>query len=166
MTDLLFYLLSALLLVFGVLAVANPLSRSPVTSAMSLVMAILCIAGLFVLLEAYFLAAVQVLVYAGAVIVLFLFVIMLLDLEEEERRRFRLFSLLAGVLGLLFAAPILIRILWTSAPAAGAAAPFQGSARALGTELFESYVLPFEIMGVLLLSAMVGVILLCQKDSR
>ena len=67
--------------------IANPFSRNPVTSAMFLVLTIASLAGLFVLLHAFFLAAVQVLVYAGAVMVLFLFVIMLLDLKEEERRK-------------------------------------------------------------------------------
>ena len=71
----------------GLLVVANPFSRNPVTSAMFLVLTIVSLAGLFVLLHAFFLAAVQVLVYAGAVMVLFLFVIMLLDLKEEERRQ-------------------------------------------------------------------------------
>ena len=84
MTDILFYILSALTLVFGVLVVANPYSRNPVTSAMFLVMTIISMAGLFVLLHAFFLAVIQVMVYAGAVIVLFLFVIMLMDIDQEE----------------------------------------------------------------------------------
>ena len=85
MQDLLFYIFAALTLLFGVLVVANPFSRSPVTSAMFLVMTMGALAGLFVTLHAFFIAAVQILVYAGAVMVLFLFVIMLLDLMEEER---------------------------------------------------------------------------------
>jgi len=87
LTDLLFYAFAGLTLLFGFLCVVNPLSRNPVTSAMFLVLTILSMAGLFVLLHAFFLAAVQILVYAGAVMVLFLFVIMLLDLKEEERRK-------------------------------------------------------------------------------
>src|SRR5438045_4355896 len=85
-TDVLFYLFAAATLICGVLVVANPFSRSPVTSAMFLVLTIISLAGLFVLLHAFFLAAVQILVYAGAVMVLFLFVIMLLDLKQEEQR--------------------------------------------------------------------------------
>src|SRR4051795_13630765 len=87
--DILFYLFAALTLVCGALVVANPLSHNPVTSAMFLVLTIVSLAGLFVLLHAYFLAAVQILVYAGAVMVLFLFVIMLLNLKSEERRRLK-----------------------------------------------------------------------------
>src|ERR1041385_8088988 len=97
MENLLFYLFAALTLLCGLLVVANPISRNPVTSAMFLVLTIISLAGLFVLLHAFFLAAVQVLVYAGAVMVLFLFVIMLLDLKEEARRKFKTFGVVAGL---------------------------------------------------------------------
>src|SRR5258707_10852408 len=97
MSDALFYILAFLTLVFGFLVVANPFSRNPVTSAMFLVLTIGSLAGLFVLLHAFFLAAVQVLVYAGAVMVLFLFVIMLLDLKTEERRKIKTFGALGGL---------------------------------------------------------------------
>ena len=95
--DILFYVFAALTLLCGVLVVANPFSRSPVTSAMFLVLTIISMAGLFVLLHAFFLAAVQIIVYAGAVIVLFLFVIMLLDLKEEQRRKIKLFGIVGGL---------------------------------------------------------------------
>src|SRR5712671_1597975 len=98
MQDLLFYLFAAATLICGALVVANPFSRSPVTSAMFLVLTIVSMAGLFVLLHAFFLAAVQVLVYAGAVIVLFLFVIMLLDLREEQRRKVNTFGVVTGII--------------------------------------------------------------------
>jgi len=96
--DVLFYVFAALTLLCGVLVIANPFSRNPVTSAMFLVLTIISMAGLFVLLHAFFLAAVQILVYAGAVIVLFLFVIMLLDLKEEQRRKIKMFGIVAGLL--------------------------------------------------------------------
>src|SRR5437588_6665910 len=101
MQDLLFYVFGALTLLFGLLVVANPFSRSPVNSAMFLVLAIGSLAGLFVLLQAFFLAAVQVLVYAGAVMVLFLFVIMLLDLKEEQRRKIKTFGAVTGAVSVL-----------------------------------------------------------------
>ena len=97
-TDILFYVFAFLTLACGVLVVANPFSRNPVTSAMFLVLTVVSMAGLFVLLHAFFLAAVQVLVYAGAVMVLFLFVIMLLDLKEETRRKFSKFGVATGVI--------------------------------------------------------------------
>src|SRR5881409_3596508 len=97
MQDLFFYVFAALTLLCGFLVVANPFSRNPVTSAMFLVITIVSLAGLFVLLHAFFLAAVQVLVYAGAVMVLFLFVIMLLDLKAEERRKVKSFGIISGL---------------------------------------------------------------------
>src|SRR2546426_10621191 len=98
MQDIFFYVFAALTLLCGLLVVANPFSRNPVTSAMFLVLTVASMAGLFVLLGAFFLAAVQVLVYAGAVMVLFLFVIMLLDLKEEARRKMQTFGIGTGVI--------------------------------------------------------------------
>src|SRR6516164_470327 len=97
LSDILFFVFAALTLVCGFFVIANPFSRNPVTSAMFLVLTIVSLAGLFVLLHAFFLAAVQILVYAGAVMVLFLFVIMLLDLKEEERRKIKSFGLVTGL---------------------------------------------------------------------
>src|SRR5947209_13999250 len=94
-SDILFFIFSALALICGVMVLV---SRNPVNSAMFLVLTIASLAGLFVLLEAFFLAAIQILVYAGAVMVLFLFVIMLLDLKVEERRRIKIFALGGGVI--------------------------------------------------------------------
>jgi NADH-quinone oxidoreductase subunit J len=165
--DVAFYLFAFLTLAFGALVVANPLSRNPVTSAMSLVLCIASMAGLFVLLNAYFLAAVQILVYAGAVMVLFLFVIMLLDLKEEERRHWKIFGLAAGVISVGAVAAILMRLIWTGKPGANLpAATLMGETRQLGHVLFEKYLLPFEILSLLLLVAMVGAILLSKKDLR
>jgi len=87
MEGTLFNIFAGLTVLSALLVVANPFSRNPVTSAMFLVTTMISISGLFVLLGAYFLAAVQILVYAGAVMVLFLFVIMLLDLREAARRK-------------------------------------------------------------------------------
>ena len=101
MQTLLFYIFAGLTLLCALLVVANPFSRNPVTSAMFLVLTIASLAGIFILLDAFFLAAVQVLVYAGAVIVLFLFVIMLLSLKEEERRQIRKFSLITGLISVV-----------------------------------------------------------------
>ena len=165
--DLLFYAFAGLTLLFGFLCVANPLSRNPVTSAMFLVLTIISMAGLFVLLHAFFLAAVQVLVYAGAVMVLFLFVIMLLDLGEEERRRLNKVALGVGGLAVLALVGILARALITAAPLASAAGQrAEGATKPLGRLLFTDYLLPFEVLSVLLLVAMVGVILLSKKEMK
>jgi len=82
------------MLVCGFFVIAN---RNPVACALFLVLMFVFMAGLFVLLEAFFIAAIQVLVYAGAVMVLFLFVIMLLDIKASERRKFRVLSVVGGV---------------------------------------------------------------------
>ncbi len=161
-----FYLFAAATLLCGFLVIANPVSRNPVTSAMFLVLTIVSLAGLFVLLHAFFLAAVQILVYAGAVMVLFLFVIMLLDLQAEERRSFKKLALAGGGLAVVVIA-LLARAAVRESPLGTAAPPMvEGSPRALGKLLFTEYLLPFEILSVLLLVAMVGVILLSRKEAK
>lgn len=198
METILFNIFALLAVLSALLVVVNPLSRNPVTSAMFLVTTMISISGLFVLLNAYFLAAVQILVYAGAVMVLFLFVIMLLDVEETARRKLRLVSLTMGFLSVaaLFgvykssleatyvkdvdssqdiAAADEIDGFWSehyaAATSVGESESFVtvGSTQALGKELFSSvngFILPFEIVSILLLVAMIGVILLSKKDTK
>src|SRR5215468_12590752 len=163
---ILFYVFAALTLGFGFLVIANPFSRNPVTSAMFLVLTIVSLAGLFVLLHAFFLAAVQVLVYAGAVMVLFLFVIMLLDLRAEERRRIRVVGVVLGLISVGAIIAIFFQSLLSSPVGAGNSPTLEGSTVPLGTLLFTKYLLPFEIVSVLLLVAMVGVILLSKKELK
>lgn len=167
MQDLFFYLFAFLTLVCGFLVVANPFSRNPVTSAMFLVLTIVSMAGLFVLLHAFFLAAVQILVYAGAVMVLFLFVLMMLDLKDEQRRKINRFGIVAGVISVGAMALIFLNAIISTKPGAGLAAPtVEGATKPLGRILFTDFLLPFEILSVLLLVAMVGVILLSKKDLK
>src|SRR5687767_3487630 len=160
--DIAFYAFSLLTLLCGVLVITN---RNPVTSAMFLVLTIVCMAGLFVLLRAFFLAAVQILVYAGAVMVLFLFVIMLLDLQEETRRKIRKVRAVTGGLAVLAVVGIIINVIWSAAPA-GTTPTLIGATAPLGRLLFTNFLLPFEILSLLLLVAMVGVILLSKKDLK
>jgi NADH-quinone oxidoreductase subunit J len=160
--DVLFYVFAALTLLCAVLVVANPFSRNPVTSAMFLVLTIISMSGLFLLLHAFFLAAVQILVYAGAVIVLFIFVIMLLDLKEEQRRKIKFFGLAAGLVSVGIVVSIFVKSL-ASVKTDAAPPTLEGETYALGKLLFTQYTLPFEIVSVLLLVAMVGVILLSKK---
>jgi NADH-quinone oxidoreductase subunit J len=163
LADILFYVFAALTLLCGVLVIANPFSRNPVTSAMFLVLTIISMAGLFVLLHAFFLAAVQILVYAGAVIVLFLFVIMLLDLKEEERRKIKIFGIVAGLVSVGTIVAIFLKSLHATNLNAQSSPSIEGDTAALGKLLFTNYVLPFEVVSVLLLVAMIGVILLSKK---
>ena len=163
-TDVLFYVFAALTLLCGLLVIVNPFSRSPVTSAMFLVLTIISMSGLFVLLHAFFLAAVQIIVYAGAVMVLFVFVIMLLDLKEEQRRKIKLFGFVAGLIsvGGIFSAFVTSLAAVQASPEATGLRP-EGDTQSLGHLLFTNYTLPFEIVSVLLLVAMIGVILLSKK---
>lgn len=172
MHDFLFYLFAILALGCGFLVVANPFNRNPVNSAMFLVLMMVFLAGLFVLLQAFFLAAVQILVYAGAVMVLFLFVIMLLDLPAEEKRKFKLFGLVGGGVSVLGLVGILLRTIWAAGAVPAKESNLQGATDSLGKMLFNyrqqtpGYLLPFEIVSLILLVAMVGVILLSKKDLK
>ncbi|MGA2244291.1 MAG: NADH-quinone oxidoreductase subunit J [Verrucomicrobiota bacterium] len=161
-TDVLFYVFAALTLLCGLLVIINPFSRNPVTSAMFLVLTILSMSGLFVLLHAFFLAAVQIIVYAGAVLVLFVFVIMLLDLKEEERRKIKFFGFVAGLIAVGLIVSVFVKSL-AGVKAAAENPQAEGDTLSLGRLLFTHYTLPFEIVSVLLLVAMIGVILLSKK---
>ena len=162
--DIMFYVFSALALACGLMVL---LSRNPVTSAMFLVLTIACLAGLFVLLHAFFLAAIQILVYAGAVMVLFLFVIMLLDLKAEERRKIKALGLAGGIVSVGCILALFTRSLHSSKLGVALPTPAAvGDTITLGKMLFTDFQLPFEIVSVLLLVAMVGVVLLSKKDLK
>ena len=162
-TDIFFAAFALLTLSCAVLMILN---RNPVNSAMFLVLTIASLAGLFVLLNAFFLAAVQVLVYAGAVMVLFLFVIMLLDLKEEQRRNIRKFSLALAILAVGAIGLLLGRAILLSGIGHNLQPHLEAGTRSLGERLFQQFMLPFEIVSVLLLVAIVGVVLLSKKDLR
>lgn len=142
--------------------------RSPVYSALCLILTLGSVAGLFVLLGAEFVAAVQVIVYAGAIVVLFLFVIMLLDLKREESPWARLSrrQLGTGIAlgGLLLAELVLVVGRRLLAPeAAVAPPPALGNTQAIGRLLFTDYLLPFEVTSVILLIAIVGAMVLAKQ---
>lgn len=164
-TDFFFFIFAALTLLCAALVVFNPFSRNPVTSAMFLVLTIISMSGLFVILHAFFLAVVQVIVYAGAVIVLFLFVIMLLNLQEEERRKIKK---VVGVLSLISVGSIAAMMLHLlqQAPKPTVSPSVEGSTGELGKLLFSQYVLPFEVISLVLLVAMIGAILLSKKEQK
>lgn len=169
MQDILFYIFAALTVLCGFMVVANPFSRNPVTSAMFLALTIVSLAGLFTLLHAFFLAAVQILVYAGAVMVLFLFVIMLLDPKEEARRKIKKAGLISGGIAVAAVFAIFFKTLVLGTPRFGTTFPqpvLEGLTAPLGETLFKQFFLPFEILSVLLLVAMVGVILLSKRDLK
>lgn len=138
--------------------------RSAVRSALFLLVHFCCLAGLYILLNAQFVALVQVLIYAGAVVVLFLFVVMLLGVERAEElpdlRRVQ--QVVGGLLAVLLLAGIAWAFLETGQGPA-AAPGMAGSVRAIGSALLTAYVVPFEMAAVLLLVAMVGAIVLAKS---
>lgn len=169
MEGIFFYIFSAIAILCAIMVVANPFSKNPVTSALFLVLTIISLAGLFVLLNAYFIAAVQILIYAGAVIVLFLFVLMLVDLKEEEKRRVKTVTIISGLISafaLLYV--IIAKAIATSAPATAGKTVFEGSPAALGNALFSQgeFLLPFEAISLLLLVAIVGAVFLGIRENR
>jgi NADH-quinone oxidoreductase subunit J len=156
-----------LMLIFGAAVVIN---RNPVASALSLVVSFFGLAALFMSLDAYFLGVIQVLVYAGAVMVLFLFIIMLLDLRAEKMRRIN-WPATAG--GIAVAIVFLVQIMHVIGNFRPSARTFPALTVAkiddvhnLGRLLFESYNLPFQVVGVLVLVASVGVVVLGTRQLR
>lgn len=144
--------------------------RNPVTNAVCLVVALVLQAALFITLEATFLAAVQVIVYAGAVMVLFLFVIMLLEVKVEEKRPIQ-WPKVIGVGAVVFVAVAGIPKVVESFPASRQTLQWgqgkvPGGAQELGLLLFSNYGPLFLITGVLLLVATVGVVVLCRRDPQ
>jgi NADH-quinone oxidoreductase subunit J len=165
MEAIFFYIFAVLAVLCAVMVVANPFSKNPITSALFLVLTIISLAGLFVLLNAYFIAAVQILVYAGAVIVLFLFVLMLIDLREEMRKKVKLTALISGVAAVVGLFYVILKGVSGSAVERGKTL-VDGSPSALGVAMFSQgrFLLPFEVVSVLLLVAIVGAVFLGAKE--
>lgn len=161
-----------LFFVLAIVAIVSALgmlsSKSPVNSALWLILHLFCVAGLYLTVNAEFIAVVQVLVYAGAIMVLFLFVIMLLnlaalpDIGRIDWRRMIAFVLGMGVLAQL--SYIMASSLdMLPEPATLEAAASTGSAKSLAAVLFTEYVLPFEAIGILLLAATIGAVVLAKR---
>ena len=159
MGPLLFYLFAILTLVAAVGAVLN---RNPVNAAMCFMLSLVGVAGLFVLLEAYLLAFVLLLVYAGAVAALFLFIVMLLDTHGKPRPFKRLAIAASAIAAALLAVGVLT-ITQHAELAAGGTLPASPTLKDYAYELFSTYLLPVQIIGFLLLIAMLGVIVLSKK---
>ena len=163
-----FYILATLILGFGVLVIT---AKSTVHSVLFLVADFLCVAALYVTLRAPFLAVIQVMVYAGGIVVLYLFVVMLANLKsapeahEDPRRRDRLGIALAGVVLAEFVA-IALYAFTGPAPAGAAAAAAKGAnnTEQIGWALYADYLVPFEVASILLLVAMLGAIVLAKRE--
>jgi len=161
---------TALFFAFAGLAVLGAVSlilqRHPIHSALSLIVVMVSLAALYLLLGAEFIAAVQIIVYAGAIMVLFVFVIMLLNAGVEERTSF---SRLARYVGIPVGILLTLQLAYTVARAAPEHAhrvPTTGpsSTRDLSLMLFREYVLPFELTSVLILVAILGAVVLARRE--
>lgn len=158
----------------AVLAVAAGLgmvvSKNTVNSALFLVLNLVALAGIYLLLEAQFLAVIQILVYAGAIMVLFLFVIMLLNLEDEKSlfNKFRVRYFIAFLLAIAVFSQILYSVggVTDMLPQISPEMAEVGTVEAVGDVLFSTYMLPFEITAILLTAAVVGALLIAQHEIK
>ena len=142
--------------------------RNPIHSALFLVLTFLCVSVLYLLLYSQFIAIIQVVVYAGAIVMLIVFVIMLLDLEQELRSGLKLFysKVIGGLFMVLFLFAIIYSVAWKSPT--GKVGPYtpdkvSANVKAVGEMLFTQYLFPFEIISVLLVAAIVGAIILSKR---
>lgn len=165
----LFTILAVVTVITAILVIVQ---RNPVASAISLIITLFSLAGIYLLLNAQFIAVIQVLVYAGAIMVLFLFVIMLLNLEREKKiitrhRMQKVFGVFLGIIllaqiGMVFNSVLLEGSKGTFPPEKVAAL---GNTQVVARLLFTDYLLPFEITSVLLLVAIIGAIVLAKRQT-
>jgi len=160
----------AIFLILAAIAIAGAVSvilqREPIHSAISLITVMIALAGLFLLLESEFIAAVQIIVYGGAIMVLFVFVIMLLNAGAEERTNL---SRMARYVGVPLAIFFLIELAYQVGAATWSmrAQPVaDGATRGLSMLLFQDFVFPFELTSILILIAILGALVLAQRSER
>ncbi len=163
-TEILFWGLSALAVFSGIMVVA---SKSPVHSILFLIVVFFAISGHYILLNAQFLAIVNIIVYAGAIMVLFLFVVMLMNLNAESEPKKHKMIQFAGLIsgGCLFL--VIISAISETPQATGVVQMGVGDSgliKNLGMVLFKDYVIPFEISSILFLSAMIGAVMIGKKE--
>jgi NADH-quinone oxidoreductase subunit J len=148
-------------------AIAMVLNKNTVNSALFLVMNMVSLAGIYLLLEAQFLAVIQIIVYAGAIMVLFLFVIMLLNLEKERSLfdKFRVKYLVSFLLAVVVLSQIFYALgSWTDTlPTISDQMVSVGTVEAVGEVLYTKYLLPFELTAILLTAAVVGALVVAQQ---
>lgn len=167
MESILFYLIGGSALISAIAVVAF---RRVFYSAIALIICLTSVAGLYLLLEAPFMAAVQVIVYAGAIMVLFLFVIMLLDPfsgadHADKKRQLRILGPVLGILALMLLLPMLRAYSLAMAPRdPEALTRSTASVEELARTLFEQYLLPFEVTSILILVAIIGVVVLAKRQ--
>ena len=155
-----FFFFAAVAVIFALVVITN---RNPVVSALSLVVSFFALAVMYVLLDAPFLAALQVIVYAGAIMVLFLFVIMLLNLQHRHEPATHPIQQFLGYTGSAAFLITLVYYLVKYTALTVPSSPFHTDAKMIGVALFEAYIFPFEMVSILLLAAIVGALLLSAR---
>ncbi|OQX91219.1 MAG: hypothetical protein B6D58_08670 [candidate division Zixibacteria bacterium 4484_95] len=162
MANVIFYILAVIALTSALMVVTR---KNAVTSAVYLIVTMCAIAGLFVQLGAVFIAALQIIIYAGAIMVLFLFVIMLLNLRKDEfgfdTRVFQ--RLFAGLLGIVLLVQLIMVVSRLPVVAGQPVDTEMGRVAPLATKFFTQYLYPFEIISVLLLAAIIGAVVIAKK---
>jgi len=155
-----FFFFAAVAVIFALVVI---LHRNPVVCALSLVASLFALAVMYILLDAPFLAALQIVIYAGAIMVLFLFVIMLLNLQKQREEPTRPVQQFLGYASSAAFAFALVYYLSKYAVMQLPEGPFLADARTVGITLFESYIFPFEMVSILLLAAIVGALVLSGR---
>jgi NADH-quinone oxidoreductase subunit J len=153
-------------LVIALASILVVVLRNPIYSALSLLIMFFHVAGLYVTLHAEFLAAVQIIVYAGAILVLYLFVVMLLNLKQDERyhQQWPVAAVIGAALVVEGSVLTIAKGLTAPAVTTETAVNALGNTEALGDVLYSTYLFPFEVASLILLVAMVGAIILAKKD--
>lgn len=167
MAPALFWTFSAIMLFFGLMVI---ISRNLVTSALSLVVCFLALAALYVSLDAFFIGVIQILVYAGAVMVLFLFIIMLLDLKAEERRKLNLPAFFGGIVVVALFVKVLFDVSYGFQDGSASFPAIQRGQQPdvwyIGLTLFHQYKLQLQIIGALIVVASIGVVVLSKRELK
>jgi NADH-quinone oxidoreductase subunit J len=155
------------MLIFGIGVVAN---RNPVSSAMCLVVSFIGLAAVFITLNAYFIGVVQILVYAGAVMVLFLFIIMLLDIRAEKRRSLNYYAIAGGIMVVVAFVIQLLTVVsgfkQGNEPMPELATKSIEDVKSVGFAIFTNFNFHLQVMGVLLLVATIGVVVLSRRQHK
>ena len=168
---ILFYLFAAVAVIASLLVIAQ---RNPIYSVLLLIAAFGALSGLYVLLDAPFVAVIQMIVYAGAIMVLFLFVVMLLNAPHEETEHDEKVHPLRRPgpmrFGAALAVALVVELLWALTRDGGEPAAFEApavsSVRTIGHVLFTDYAFAFEVTSLLIIAAMVGAVVLAKRDSH
>jgi NADH-quinone oxidoreductase subunit J len=166
MITIIFYILAAITLGTGILTV---LSKNPIHSAVYMIICFFSISGHFLLLNALFLAVINIVVYAGAIMVLLLFTLMLMNLSERHEPKKKVISRIAAVLSGCLMGIVLLAALLKSTPAIEtykADGLYYQSVSVIGEVLLDEYLVPFEFASVLLITAMIGVVLISKREKK